>query len=86
MHVAVVSSEAYFYYNASAEQYAWLEADLAAVDRNSTPWVVAFTHRSVYCSCDSDCDADAATLRDGALGLEGLLHRHRVDLLINGHE
>ena len=45
----------------------------------------------VYCSCDDDCDADAATLRDGpassaGLGLESLLDRHRVDLLINGHE
>lgn len=47
---------------------------------------MAFTHRSVYCSCDDDCDADAATLRDGTLGLESLLARHRVDLLLNGHE
>lgn len=86
VHFVAISSEAYFYYNATATQFAWLERDLAAVDRSRTPWVVAFTHRSVYCSCDDDCDADAATLRSGPLGLEGLFVRHRVDLLLNGHE
>ena len=91
VHFVAISSEAYFYYDATAIQYAWIERDLAGVDRARTPWVVAFTHRSVYCSCDDDCDADAATLRNGpagsaGLGLESLLDRHRVDLLINGHE
>ena len=28
-----------------SEQYAWLAADLAAVDRSVTPWVVVTAHR-----------------------------------------
>jgi hypothetical protein len=82
----MVSTEAYFYYNASQIQYAWLDGELGRVDRAATPWVVVVGHRSVYCSCDSDCDADAATVRDGPLGLEALLVKHGVDVWLNGHE
>jgi len=83
VHFLVLSSEAYFYYNLSAAQLAWARADLAAVDRARTPWIIAVAPRSIYCSCDSDCDGDAATLR---AGLEPLLNEHRVDLFVNGHE
>jgi hypothetical protein len=30
------------------EQIDWLKADLAAVDRSKTPWVLAFGHRPYY--------------------------------------
>lgn len=45
VHVVMFSSEAYFWLSAHglpivAQQYAWLEADLAAVDRSVTPWVI----------------------------------------------
>ena len=95
VHFAAVSSEAYFYYNATQLQYEWLHADLAAVDRARTPWVVVFGHRSVYCSCDADCDSDAMVLRrgvgatnssDGSWGIEALLLQFSVDLWLNGHE
>eukprot|EP01050_Picozoa_sp_SAG11_P018395 SAG11_NODE_2771_length_2990_cov_2.518506_2_plen_311_part_00 len=34
-------------------QYEWLQADLAAVDRDKTPWVVLMSHRPMYCSPSS---------------------------------
>jgi hypothetical protein len=91
VHFAAVSTEAYFFYPGESLQYAWLEADLATVNRSLTPWVVVYGHRSIYCSCDSDCDGDAEVLRlgpkgDGVFGLEALLNKHKVDLWINGHE
>jgi acid phosphatase type 7 len=86
VHFVAVSTEAYFFYAGAAAQYAWLEADLASVNRSATPWLIVYGHRSIYCSCDSDCDADATTVREGAQGLEALFMRFGVDLWINGHE
>ena len=51
-------------------------------------------HRSIYCSCDSDCDDDAVKLRTGLkqadgtykFGLESLLNQYGVDMWFNGHE
>lgn len=91
VHIVAVSTEAYFFYPGAAAQYAWLEADLAAVDRARTPWVVVFGHRSIYCSCDGDCDGAATTVRDGpkgdgALGMEEMFKRHGVAIFVNGHE
>jgi hypothetical protein len=90
LHLAAMSTEMYFTGGpGAAAQYAWLDADLAAVDRARTPWVVVYGHRSIYCSCDSDCDAAATAVRDGVAGeygMEALLNKHGVDLWINGHE
>ena len=70
-----------------------MEADLklANANRRKVPWVVVHGHRSIYCSCDGDCDSSATTLRDGpygngTLGYEDLFFTHGVDLFINGHE
>lgn len=91
VHFTVLSTEAYFNYGsggaaAVASQYEWADADLAAVDRTKTPWVIAYAHRSIYCSCDSDCDSAATTVRTGKYGLEALFRKHEVDIFINGHE
>jgi len=53
VHVVMFSSEAYFYLSPHglplvAQQYAWLEADLAAVDRTVTPWIITMAHRPLY--------------------------------------
>ncbi|KOO34193.1 ATPap18 pap18 [Chrysochromulina tobinii] len=42
-------------------QLNFISADLAAVNRTRTPWVVAFAHRPVYCSTNdhNDCDIGA---------------------------
>jgi hypothetical protein len=87
VHWLSMSTEAYFSYTAgNGAQYAFMDADLAAVDRSRTPWVVVYGHRSIYCSCDSDCDTDATVVRDGQYGMEALLVKYKVDMWINGHE
>ncbi len=83
VHYVMVSTEAFFFYNGAAAQLAWLEADLAAVDRAATPWLIVAGHRSIYCSCDGDCDGAATTVRNA---LEAIFLAHGVDLWINGHE
>ena len=54
------------------------------------PWIVAHGHRSIYCSCDDDCDAPAVSpIRDGwggKFGWEELFFDQGVDLWLNGHE
>jgi acid phosphatase type 7 len=87
VHFVAMSTETYFSYpDAVKAQYQWMDADLAAVDRATTPWVIVFGHRSIYCSCDSDCDSDATVVREGANGMEELFRKHSVDIWINGHE
>ena len=85
VHFVSMSTEAYFQYAGSKEQFAWLEQDLASVSRERTPWVIVYGHRSIYCSCDGDCDSAATTVRDGPQGMEELFKKHSVDLFINGH-
>ena len=72
-------------------QFEWLEADLKSVDRAKTPWIIVNGHRSMYCSCDGDCDQEAEQQRlgpwsNGTYGFEDLLFKHGVDLFVNGHE
>jgi len=47
------------------------------------PWVIVQGHRSMYCSCDGDCDSAAKTVRDD---LEEMFMDYGVDFFINGHE
>jgi hypothetical protein len=44
----------------------WLKQDLAAANHNreASPWLVVTAHRSIYCSCDADCDHAAKIVRD----------------------
>ncbi|KAI7845277.1 hypothetical protein COHA_001120 [Chlorella ohadii] len=71
-----------------SEQRAWIEADLKAVNRSRTPWVVVGGHRPMY--IDSKWfgqapDGDqyiAKLLRES---LEELLHRYQVDATWHGH-
>lgn len=86
VHFVAMSTEAYFFYAGAAAQFAWMDADLSAVNRTQTPWVIVYGHRSIYCSCDSDCDSAATTVREGPYGLEELFKKHSIDLWINGHE
>lgn len=52
VHVTVMSTENPW--DAASAQYAWLQQDLAAVDRAATPWVPFAGHREPYTSVSSD--------------------------------
>jgi hypothetical protein len=71
---------------------AWLQKDLATVNRTKTPWVVCHGHRDIYCSTGLGDDGDCVDI--GGIGpagevrkdLEPLFHEFGVDFWINGHE
>ncbi|KAI0399277.1 Metallo-dependent phosphatase-like protein [Xylaria palmicola] len=63
---------------AAGQQLAFLEADLAAVDRAVTPWVVVAGHRPWYSTGSSACGPCQAAF-------EPLLYRYGVDLAVFGH-
>jgi hypothetical protein len=94
VHYVAINTEAYFGVGTKpgqatiADQYSWLKADLTAANANraNVPWIVVHGHRSIYCSCDSDCDAAALLIRDGPYGLEELFMDQGVDFFLNGHE
>lgn len=45
MHFTVMSTEHFF--GPGSQQHLWLEADLAAVNRSRTPWLLLVGHRWV---------------------------------------
>ena len=80
VHVVMIDTEVAV--GPGSDQHAWLSADLAAVNRSETPWVILAGHRPMYTG-----DVGAGYLRDPyfAEPLEGLLVQHGVDLCIWGH-
>ncbi|RDX65612.1 Purple acid phosphatase 15, partial [Mucuna pruriens] len=65
----------------AAEQYKWLERDLASVDRSITPWLVATWHPPWYSSYEAHY-REAECMR---VEVEGLLYSYGVDIVFNGH-
>ena len=70
VHFAMVNTELAL---GSGAQLGWLDADLGAVDRGRTPWVVVMGHRPMQ-----------SGLGDSA-ALNQLFDRHAVDLTVAGH-
>lgn len=65
-------------------QSAWLQANLAAVNRTRTPWVVAVHHRPLYCSnANSWCTSTNNPVRDA---FEAIFLKFGVDVVLAGHE
>lgn len=64
-------------------QHKWLAAQLNAVDRDVTPWVILELHRPMY--NNEDYGADYATGIRIRGHLEPLLLEHSVDLVLAGH-
>jgi hypothetical protein len=75
IHFASVSSE--HNYSTGSPQALWLDADLAAVDRSVTPWVILSLHRPVYSADASEYDSHSP---GGALArwLEPVGRAHKV--------
>lgn len=62
------------------QQAAWLDADLAAVDRARTPWIFVVHHRPLY-TCQSTHSPDTS-LRSN---WQPIFDRYHVDFVIAGH-
>ena len=101
VHYVAMSTELYFGVSGGPDgtlekMFDWIEKDLAAANANraNVPWIVVHGHRSIYCSCDGDCDGPASTVKVGVkqsdgsykYGMEDVLFKHGVDFFINGHE
>ena len=69
-----------------ADQKAWLEKDLAGVDKAQTPWTLVGGHRPMYCTDKGNseqCGSFASTLR----GLvESTFLAAGVDVVVAAHE
>ena len=63
----------------------WLEQDLqnAALNRANQPWIIAYTHRPLYCSYGND--PDCTKNHEKFSKFEDLLLKYNVDLLVAGH-
>jgi len=83
VHVIMLSSE--HDWRQTSRQYAWLEADLEAVNRSQTPWVVLGTHRMMY-ETETACDSDYALSLAFRSEVEPLLNRSKVNLMVVGHQ
>eukprot|EP01065_Artemidia_motanka_P042874 TRINITY_DN581_c0_g3_i1.p1 TRINITY_DN581_c0_g3~~TRINITY_DN581_c0_g3_i1.p1 ORF type:complete len:552 (+),score=214.86 TRINITY_DN581_c0_g3_i1:78-1733(+) len=88
VHYVAISTEIWFnplLWLYKEAQLKWLKADLEAANKNraNVPWIVVHGHRSVYCSCDKDCDAQAVKIRKD---VEDLFFDNGVDFFVNGHE
>lgn len=79
VHVVMLGS--YTDYDEYSNQYAWLKADLASVDRAKTPWLIALFHVPWYNSNEAhQCEGD-----DMKAAMEPLLRAAGVDVVFTGH-
>ena len=69
-----------------SSQYAFLDKDLASVNRSVTPWVVLAGHRPSYYIQSSGCVGPDTSdnFCAGSVDVEPLLMKHKVDLALWG--
>ncbi|XP_059667462.1 purple acid phosphatase 22-like [Cornus florida] len=78
-HIVMLGS--YTDFDASSDQYKWLEADLAKVDRKKTPWLLVLLHAPWY-------NSNLAHKGEGEgmrKAMEAMLYKARVDIVFTGH-
>jgi len=81
LHTTVISSEHDL--SPGSRQYQWLEADLKAVDRSRTPWLILELHRSMY---ESEADPlNSIVSVQTRHRVEPLLKKYNVDLVLSAH-
>ncbi|KFM25345.1 Purple acid phosphatase 18 [Auxenochlorella protothecoides] len=78
-HVVMLGS--YTDHGADSDQAEWLAADLAAVDRARTPWLLVNMHAPFY-SSNLNHLREAEAMR---VSMETLLRQHAVDVVFAGH-
>ena len=82
LHVAMMDAE--HDWQIGSNQYSWLEADLAAVDRSKTPWLVVTSHRPVYTTpeCEQKTHVISKIMQEN---LDPLFEKYQVNLVLAGH-
>lgn len=78
-HVAMLGSYADF--DATSDQYKWLQADLANVDRSKTPWIFVLIHAPWYNS-NLAHKGEGESMRKV---MEEFLYKAKVDIIFAGH-
>ncbi|UYV74646.1 ACP7 [Cordylochernes scorpioides] len=101
LHVVMYSVEYYYFGNYYKEedirrQYEFIVKDLEEANkpenRRERPWILALTHRAMYCSTNDTDDCRYVTNRarvghpKWGYGLEPVLQHYGVDLHYAGHE
>lgn len=71
----------YHDFTSGSPQYDWLKADLAAIDRTTTPWVFVNTHAPWY-NTNSAHQGDGEAQR---VAMEKMLYDASVDGMFMGH-
>ncbi|KAA0153600.1 hypothetical protein FNF29_02988 [Cafeteria roenbergensis] len=85
VHVVAMGTEHDF--RTGSPQHAWIEADLKAVDRSVTPWILFGGHRPMYIDStyagpwDSDINVSDMLIEH----VEPLLVKYAVDVAVWGH-
>lgn len=79
VHIVMLGS--YTEFHTDSEQYKWLAADLAKVDRQVTPWIVVLLHAPWY-NTNAAHQGEGESMR---LAMESLLYQARVDVVFAGH-
>ena len=85
-HFLVFTAEAYVYSVSAvfnANMVAFMKADLAAVDRKRTPWVVALVHKDWTMQANAYADFNNV-LESGGVDLLFCGHVHYCKILIRG--
>ena len=67
----------------------FVEADMAAVDRTQTPWMIAHFHRPLYCANDKQCTgyvgaSDPTKPNKLTKEAEDLFYNNKVDVVMSG--
>lgn len=85
MHVIGLNTEDDF--AKGSPQFEWLRADLAAVDRRLTPWVIVAGHRPMYVDSyyASREDSVVVVMDKMIANLDPLFREHRVNAAFWGH-
>ncbi|ERN19635.1 purple acid phosphatase 18 isoform X1 [Amborella trichopoda] len=79
VHLLMLGS--YTDYDKYSDQYKWLKADLAKVDRKRTPWLIALFHVPWY----NSNWAHQGEGDDMMAAVEPLLYEAKVDIMLAGH-
>ncbi|KAF3787305.1 putative purple acid phosphatase 20 [Nymphaea thermarum] len=79
VHIIMLGS--YADYEIGSDQYKWLQADLAKVDRERTPWLIALLHAPWY----NSNSAHQGEGEDMRVAMERLLYGAQVNVVFAGH-